>query len=344
MRTMASFKVGRVSIVRELPQAAQSLPGELTGEAVSFLRVYLRRKNNRPLQSLFEIIKQVPESKCRAQIKRHLGTSPAKLKTFLESLPQYFSIEQDQVSLLPCKTRGEIEASLQVPRHAGDAQRQPRNICVVTDPAYCAKAVNELLAEKVIGVDCEGECLGITGRLTLVQISTVQGDVFLIDIIADRDKHAMFYLGRLKELLESPDVVKVFHNCRSDSAALYCQFGVTLRNVFDTECAYQVLMDQHNIDVKQPIPGLNHVCQIFGGPLNEVNEDIKYRMSHDHGYWGYRPMSRDMVIYAAADVFALLPDVYYNMKKALDPGWTSQFQQLCQANVDWHFSRHSSGL
>ncbi|XP_077977608.1 piRNA biogenesis protein EXD1-like [Glandiceps talaboti] len=315
-----------------------TLSFELTGEAISFLRVYLVRKNRRPLQSLYDIVKQVPDSKCRPEIKKYFRSSVDTLRNFVENNPRYFKIENDVVSLLPCKSRGEIETILRIPRPAkGDCRAE--NICIVTNPKFSAQVVCTLLGESVIAVDCEGECLGITGKLTLVQVATIRGDVYLFDVLACKDKYELFIQGRLKELLEDTNVVKVMHACRSDSAALYHQFGVSLQNVFDTECAYHVLLDQYNVDKKQCNPGLNHICTLFGGPVNEVNEDIKYRMTYDHSYWSYRPMSKWMVTYAAADVFALLPDVYYNMKKALNPGWTSKLHQLCQENVDWHFTR-----
>ena len=39
----------------------------------------------------------------------------------------------------------------------------------------------------------------------------------------------------LKALLEDKTVVKVIHDCRQDSAALYYQKGIKLENVFDTQ-------------------------------------------------------------------------------------------------------------
>ena len=41
--------------------------------------------------------------------------------------------------------------------------------------------------------------------------------------------------GRLKEVLECKDILKVFHDCRNDSGVLYKQYGILLQNVFDTQ-------------------------------------------------------------------------------------------------------------
>ena len=41
--------------------------------------------------------------------------------------------------------------------------------------------------------------------------------------------------GRLKEVLECPDIIKVFHDCRNDSGVLNSQHGILLQNIFDTQ-------------------------------------------------------------------------------------------------------------
>lgn len=61
----------------------------------------------------------------------------------------------------------------------------------------------------VIGVDCEGINLGAKGKLTLLQISTVQGQVYLFDAFTSPD---LIMRGGLKSLLESETVIKVLDN------------------------------------------------------------------------------------------------------------------------------------
>lgn len=39
----------------------------------------------------------------------------------------------------------------------------------------------------------------------------------------------------LKSMLEDDSIVKVMHDCRQDSAALYYQMGIKLQNVFDSQ-------------------------------------------------------------------------------------------------------------
>ena len=36
-------------------------------------------------------------------------------------------------------------------------------------------------------------------------------------------------------MLECPDIIKVFHDCRNDSGVLHAQHGILLQNIFDTQ-------------------------------------------------------------------------------------------------------------
>ncbi|PIK42490.1 hypothetical protein BSL78_20667, partial [Apostichopus japonicus] len=62
-------------------------------------------------------------------------------------------------------------------------------------------------------------------------IATVEGEVFVFDVLATPQPKDMFIDGELKILLEEKKILKVVHDCRSDQCALYFQFGVTLTNV-----------------------------------------------------------------------------------------------------------------
>ncbi len=51
----------------------------------------------------------------------------------------------------------------------------------------------------------------------------------------------------LKALLEDKTVVKVIHDCRQDSAALFYQKGIKLENVFDTQVQSECIQDTISI-------------------------------------------------------------------------------------------------
>lgn len=84
----------------------------------------------------------------------------------------------------------------------------------------------------VISLDCEGINLGVKGEITLIEIGTTRGEAFIFDV---RTCPEMINDGGLKALLEHENVIKVVHDCRNDAVNLYLQFGILLRNVFDTQ-------------------------------------------------------------------------------------------------------------
>lgn len=89
----------------------------------------------------------------------------------------------------------------------------------------------------VVSLDCEGINLGVKGEITLIEIGTTRGEAFIFDV---RTCPEMINDGGLKALLEHENVIKVVHDCRNDAANLYLQFGILLRNVFDTQVSQSV--------------------------------------------------------------------------------------------------------
>lgn len=103
-----------------------------------------------------------------------------------------------------------------------------RESAFVTD-AILKSAQNE---QVVVSFDCEGINLGSKGQLTLLEIGTTRGEAFIFDVLSCPE---VITDGGLKALLESENVIKVIHDCRNDSANLFNQYNITLRNVFDTQ-------------------------------------------------------------------------------------------------------------
>lgn len=77
---------------------------------------------------------------------------------------------------------------------------------VIEDISRCRQVVDILSREEVLAVDCEGVSLGRDGPLTLVQVGTYSGDVYLFDIQRNKD---LLKGGKLGQLLESIAIVKV---------------------------------------------------------------------------------------------------------------------------------------
>ena len=81
---------------------------------------------------------------------------------------------------------------------------------VIVSLDRCHDVIRLLQRERVIACDLEGDYLGATGPITLLQIGTESHDVYIFDIQANvdllKEKHG------LREILESENIVKVTVN------------------------------------------------------------------------------------------------------------------------------------
>jgi len=202
---------------------------------------------------------------------------------------------------------------------------------IVTTEAELSEVLKRLVSEKVISVDCEGSdlskgswrngqlagehCMPLHGRLCLLQIGTTSGAVFAIDVL--RIGSRAFDLG-LRQLLETTNVIKVVHDFRQDADALWHQFRVQVREVFDCQlcdvfirrlAGYRTqyvqgsarLLSAHGIEA-ETVPG-------YGLLTPDMKLRIHERFSEDRHLWERRPLPKDMIQYAKADVLPL-PRLY----------------------------------
>ncbi|CAB4069455.1 EXD1 [Lepeophtheirus salmonis] len=184
---------------------------------------------------------------------------------------------------------------------------------VVVSVRESAQLVDNFISlGKPVGFDGEGVNLGPKGQLTMVQLSNYNGEVFILDLQTCPN---IMFDGKLKYLLEHESIVKVVHDCRNDSAVLLFQHGVHLKNVFDTQAAYAVLQFQET-----------------GKPVYKV-KNIKNVYRRDQKYWARRPLSKDMIAYAAADVLSLVPKIYDEMNGAIRSEYRQLFSELCEEQV-----------
>lgn len=204
---------------------------------------------------------------------------------------------------------------------------------VIEDVGRCRQVVDVLSRESVLAVDCEGVQLGVEGPLTLVQVGNYAGQVYLFDIQLNKD---LLGRGRLGALLESNDIVKVMQSCSNDSAALFYQFSVTLRNVFDTQCANLVIQEHKGRRLAPPLK-LAVICEEYGGKRfsTGLKDDIQTEWMKVTGdMWAKRPMTEDMILYAAGDVTAIVPEVYENQKRYLEENnLLAKFEERVQEEI-----------
>ncbi|XP_015916555.1 egalitarian protein homolog [Parasteatoda tepidariorum] len=209
-----------------------------------------------------------------------------------------------------------------------------KRVKIVTKTKECNAIVKYILSqkEKIFSFDGEGVNLGPSGPITLLQFATLEENIFLFDLLSCPQ---LIEDGGLKDLLESDDVLKVAHDCRNDSGALYHQFGVVLTNVFDTQAAHAVLQQQ---DAGKPVYkvkniSLNTLCSTYGGPVNPRKDQMKSLYRRDQKFWSRRPLTDDMIFHAAFDVFCLLPTVYFNIKSLLRSDSLPMLEDLCYEQI-----------
>jgi ribonuclease D len=150
--------------------------------------------------------------------------------------------------------------------------------------ANVEKFTSEIVRTREIALDTEGASFHrFVDRVYLLQLST-------------RDRHAvidplpMGVPPGLGALLEDPTVEVVFHDADYDLRLLQQDYGWQIRTIFDTRVAAQLLG-----------------YTAFGlAALLERFFDVKLDKKHQRADWSMRPLTDDMLDYAAQDTRFLL--------------------------------------
>lgn len=78
---------------------------------------------------------------------------------------------------------------------------------------------------------------------------------------------------------------------------------------------------------------LNTLCEQYNAPINPIKEQLKQIYRRDQKYWSKRPLSRDMLLYAAGDVLVLINDqLYGNLAR-----YASWIHIDCWYSNTWNF-------
>lgn len=149
-----------------------------------------------------------------------------------------------------------------------------------------ADILEDFRNRRELGVDCEMMGLNpMRDRLCLVQIAAEDGPCAIVQIDESNPP------AGLKEIIESQDIIKIFHYARTDFAFLKGRINFQVNNVFCTKIASRLARtytDRH---------GLREVVREFTGETLE-----KTMTSSD---WGKSQLSQDQLLYAQNDVIFL---------------------------------------
>ena len=156
---------------------------------------------------------------------------------------------------------------------------------LLTETGAARAALDELLHEKVIGLDTE-TCWNSPenrSRISLIQFAPPAGAVIIIDALAVDPEI-------LRLLVESPETIKVAHNARFDEMVL-AGAGMQPAALVDT-------LSLARMALFLPSYSLAAVAaELFGIALDK---------SLQKSNWGRRPLTRAQIEYAAVDARATL--------------------------------------
>ncbi len=155
---------------------------------------------------------------------------------------------------------------------------------LISTPADWNECLKHLQSASQLAIDLEANSMhAYREQVCLIQISTESSD-YIIDPLIDADWEP------LGEIIENPDVEKVFHAAEYDLILLKRQFGWQIQNLFDTMWAARILGYERC--------GLASLLDIF----YDIKLDKRYQKSN----WCKRPLSPEQLIYAQNDTHYLL--------------------------------------
>eukprot|EP00397_Hematodinium_sp_SG-2012_P026787 GEMP01028104.1.p1 GENE.GEMP01028104.1~~GEMP01028104.1.p1 ORF type:complete len:707 (+),score=143.89 GEMP01028104.1:32-2122(+) len=201
----------------------------------------------------------------------------------------------------------------------------------------CIESLEASISEEPwLCLDFEGEHLGRSGTLTLIQICSLrpQSPVFVIDVLL----LGRVSVERTQALIENPNICKVVFDPRMDVDVLVHHYQVCPCNFLDL----QVLDLSLRISKGHPATfwlGFHKVLQNVCDRLGDEDESVAYlinaaktkskvhkAMSKDPSYFTRRPLSKADFHYAANDV-ALLCVILKQHLKCMGDSWQDLFEQ-----------------
>jgi exonuclease 3'-5' domain-containing protein 1 len=176
----------------------------------------------------------------------------------------------------------------------------------------CVAAIHKLVNEHEIAIDIEGVNLCRSGRISIIQIANTKGHIYLFDIT--KLGRRAFHEGGLEFLLHSHQVLKVIFDGRADNDALFHQYNVTMKNIYDLQVLHTLKFsnehDEYLKGLERCLEEAAALIPISPGELERMQK-IKRKgrslFSRSNEIWDRRPVHPDLLLYAANDVKYMLP-------------------------------------
>lgn len=154
---------------------------------------------------------------------------------------------------------------------------------LVETPEGLGEAATALAREDRLACDLEADSMfHYREKVCLVQLGNGTGN-FIVDPLQVKD------LSSLKPIFSNRRIQKIFHGADYDIRSLYRDFGIVVRNLFDTQIAARFLGYTET--------GLEAVLS----KKFNLKLDKKYQKKD----WSRRPLPSEMIAYAAGDVIHL---------------------------------------
>ncbi|MCF8093263.1 MAG: ribonuclease D, partial [Desulfotignum sp.] len=154
----------------------------------------------------------------------------------------------------------------------------------IESDADLVQACARICRHTIIGVDLEADSMhSFKEKICLIQIATRE-EAFLVDPFTI-DNFSPFV-----QVLENPDIIKVFHGADFDVRSLDREMGARIENLFDTEIACRFL----------------NVRERGLAALLKDHFDVYVDKKFQKQDWSKRPLKPDMVAYSVGDVAYLI--------------------------------------
>ena len=168
---------------------------------------------------------------------------------------------------------------------------------IVQDNKSLVKACKLIKKQKIIYIDTEFlRDKTYWPLLCLVQIKTAR-KIFGIDMVT----LGQVDFTELREILINKKILKIIHAGRQDLEIIFLKLGIVIKPIFDTQIAYNHLMNVDNIGYT------TLVKKLLNKSLNK-----EFQVSD----WSQRPLSEKQINYACNDV-KYLSFIYKILKKKI---------------------------